>query len=73
MAGAPQKGMYSAWERKRMSETRISLALTSETANSFPDAFQNKTLKYHNTKPTSKFETECQILYSSCKHIILPS
>lgn len=39
MAGAPQKGMHSAWESKRMSETRISLALTSETANSFPDAF----------------------------------
>lgn len=39
MAGAPQKGMHSAGESKRMPETRTSLALTSETANSFPDAF----------------------------------
>lgn len=65
MAGAPQKGMHSAWESKRMSETRISLALTSETVNYFRDAFKKKTLKYHNTKLTSELETECQILYSS--------
>lgn len=39
MAGAPQKGMHFTWESKRMAETRISLAFTSETANSFPDAF----------------------------------